>query len=278
MIINVTLGGFQLTSNQILLQGIQNASFPETVYTRSKRGGYQGNKMPTPSFASYQFVLQFQIVGLSFADLNLQRTNFFQILGYIHSAGSQTLILTRSDGKQFQIDIRAIQVTGDYSTDDSNSCIVQVTLLAEYPFLQSAVLQSQDVLIFNGGGMSVPMGVPLNLSNGQSTAITLTNNGNYAAFPVFTFIGKLTNPTITNNATGQTLSINYSLADNTQSLIVDCYQRTAILQPSGNIARQYITGTFWTVPIGPSTITLGNSNTTDGGKCTVTFRDTYLNV
>ncbi len=278
MITNVTLGGFQLTSNQILLQGIQNASFPETVYTRSKRGGYQGNKMPTPTFASYQFVLQFQIVGLSFIDLNLQRTNFFQILGYIHSTGSQTLILTRADGKQFQIDIKAIQVTGDYSTDDSNSCVVQVTLLAEYPFLQSSILQSQDVLIYNGGGMSVPMGVPLDLSHGQLNAVSVTNNGNYAAYPVFTFVGKLTNPIITNNLTGKSLNVAYSFADNTQTLIIDCYERTAKLQPSGNIARQYITGEFWTVPIGTSTITLGNANNTDGGKCTVAFRDTYLNV
>ena len=278
MIINVNLGGYQLTSNQIFLQNIQNASFPETVYTRSKRGGYQGNKMPTPSFASYQFVLQFQVIGLSFTDLNAQRTAFFKILGYIHSTGVQTLVLTRSDGVQLQIDIKAIQVTGDYSTDDVTSCIVQVTLLAEYPFLQNAQQQSQDVLIFNGGGMSVPMGVPLNLSNGASTAVTITNNGNYPAYPIFTFAGTLTNPVLTNTSTGDSLSLNYTLPTSSDKIIVDCYQRTVIIQPSGNVGRQYFTGKFWAVPIGTSTIQLTSSGVGENGKCTIAFRDTYLNV
>lgn len=278
MITGITLGGISLLSNQIYVTGIQNASFPATVYTRSKRGGYQGNRLPTPTFASYQFVLNFTIIGLSFNDLAIQRFNFFQTLGLIHSTGTQTLVITRTDGKQFQIDIKAVQVTGDMSSDDGMSSQVQVTLEAEYPFLQNALQSSQDVLIFNGGGMSVPMGVPLNLSNGQSQVVTITNNGNYPAYPIFTFVGKLTNPTITNNLTGQTLSLNYSLADNTQSIVVDCYQRTVLLLPSNNIGRQYASGVFWTVPIGQSTVTLGNANNSDGGKCTITFRDTFLNV
>lgn len=281
MITNVSIGGYSLTSTQVLCQGIQNASFPETVYTKSKRGGYQGNKMPTPSFASYQFVFSFEIIGTSFADLNAQRDAFFQILGYIHSFGVQTLIVTRSDGAQRQIDIKAVEVTGDYTVDDGLSCIVQVTLLAEYPFLQSTILQTVDVLIYNGGGMGVPMGVPLNLSNGHATTTTITNNGNYPAYPLLTFVGQLTNPslTITNNGVSKTLSFPaYSLASSSDSLVVDCFPRTVIIKPSGNVGRQYATPPFPTIPIGTSTVTLGNSNTTDLGKCTVAFRDTFLNI
>ncbi len=278
MITGLTLGGISLLSNQIYLQALQNASFPATVYTRSKRGGYQGNKLPTPTFASYQLVATFQIIGLSFTDLVAQRKGFFQTLGLIHSTGSQTLVITRSDGTSVQIDIKAVQVTGDMSTDDGISSTVQVTLEAEYPFLQNSSPTNQDVVIYNGGGMSVPMGVPLNLSSGQQNVVTVINNGNYAAYPIFTFVGKLTSPSITNNTTGLTLSLNYSLADNAQSIIVDCYQRTVLILPSNAIGRQYASGTFWTIPVGQSTLTLGNANQSDGGKCTVTFRDTFLNV
>lgn len=281
MITSATIGGYSLTSSQIFLQGIQNGSFPETVYTRSKRGGYQGNKMPTPTFASYQFVLQFEIVGLTFADLNAQRDAFFQLLGYIHSQGVQTLVLTRSDGAQRQIDIKAVQVTGNYTTDDLLSCIVEVTLLAEYPFLQSSILKSQDILLTNGGGMGVPMGVPLNLSNGASTTLTITNNGNYAAYPTLTFIGLLTNPslTITNNGVSQTFNIPANtLSTSSDKYVVDCYNRTVVILPSGNVGRQNITGTFITIPIGTSTIQLTSSSGGDTGKCTVQFRDTFLNI
>lgn len=274
----MTLGGVQLLSNQILLQSFNNGSFPETVYSRSKRGGYQGNRMPTPSFASYQFVLTVKIIGTSYTNLVQLRDTFLGILGTIHSAGTQTLIITRSDGAMRQLDIKAIQVTGDVGVDDVVSSLLQVTLLGEYPFLQNSIPTSQDVLIFNGGGMAVPMGVPLNLSGGQAPTVTITNHGNYPAFPTFTFVGKLTNPSITNNNTGKTLNLGFSLADSSQSIVVDCYQRTVLLQPSGNIGRQYATGTFWAVPTGTSVVTLGNANNTDGGKCTLSFRDSFLNV
>ncbi len=278
MVTGLTLGGQSLISDQIYLTAFKNGSFPATVYTRSKRGGYQGNKLVTPSFASYQFVLDFTIVGKSFSDLALQRDIFFGILGTIHSAGVQTLIATRSDGTSRQIDIKAISVTGDLTTDDGVSSLVEITLEAEYPFLQSNQPQSQDILIYNGGGMSVPMGVPLDISNNAQTLITVVNNGNYPAYPIFNFVGVLTNPSITNNTTGETLSFSYTLSDSSHSILVDTYQRTVLLLPSGNIGRQYATGVFWTIPVGESTITLGNANQTDGGKCTLTFRDTFLNI
>lgn len=278
MITNLSLGGQNLLTNQIYLTAFKNGSFPAAVYTRSKRGGYQGNKLVSPTFASYELILEFTIIGMSYDDLVAQRQAFFAILGTIHSVGVQTLIVTRSDGVTLQLDIKAIQVVGDITADDGSSSIVQITLESEYPFFQSSIPSSQDVLLTNGGGMSVPMGVPLNLSNGGVTNVAITNNGNYPAYPVFTFIGKLTNPSITNNKTGQTLSLAYSLADNTQSIVVDCYQRTVLLLPSGNIGRQYASGTFWQVPVGASTVSLGNSNNTDGGKCTISFRSTYLGL
>ena len=277
MITGLTLGGNSLLSQQWLLQSFNNGSFPATVYTRSKRGGYQGNKLITPSFASFSFVLEIKIVGTSFSDLALQRDAFLGILGLVHSQGIQTLISTRSDGTSRQLDIKAIEVTGDISVDDGTSSLIQVTLLGEYPFLMGSNPKNQDVLISNGGGFAVPFAIPFDMSAGHSTLVTINNVGNYAAYPIFSFFGPLTNPTITNNTTGKTLSVAQTLADSAHSLIVDTYQRTAVLQTSGNNARQYISGTFWTIPIGISTVTL-TAGSGELGKCTVAFRDTFLNI
>ena len=278
MITNLRLGGLPITSTQDLLQSFNNGSFPATVYTRSKKGGYQGNKMPTPSFASYQFVCNLTVIGIGYSDLVAQRAALFKILGLVHSLGVQTIEIDRSDGTTLQIDIKAIQVTGDYSTDDMSSSQIQVTLEAEYPFLQSSLPSSQDVSIYNGGGMAVPMGVPLDLTSGATGPVILTNLGNYAAYPIFTFVGPLTHPEITNNTTGEVLSLAYDLASSDDSIVVDCYERTVLIEPSGNPGRQYMSGDFWTVPIGVSTVTLGSSNTGDAGKVTVLFRSTYLGV
>jgi hypothetical protein len=43
--------------------------------------------------------------------------------------------------------------------------------------------------------------------------MTVTNNGYYPANPYFTLGGPLTNPTITNSATGQVLKLNITLGD-----------------------------------------------------------------
>src|SRR5579885_1634871 len=103
MITAASLGGYPLTTTKWLLQAVKNGSFPATVYTRSKRGGKNGSKLITPTFASYQLVLDFQICGDDFADLSVQRDTFFLALGRVHSNGVQTLVLSRSDGTNRQI-------------------------------------------------------------------------------------------------------------------------------------------------------------------------------
>ncbi len=277
MITAMTLGGSNLITTQILLQSIQNSSFPAVVYTRSKRGGYQGSKLITPTFANYQLVMDFKIVGTSFSDLNTQRTNFMQIIGVVHSTGTQTLIITRSDGKQLQLDIKAAQVTGDYTTDDTLSSVVEVTLESEYPFFMNSAVDSASISIVNGGGFAIPFGIPLNMSNGQSNVVSVNNGGNYPAYPTYTFYGPLTNPTITDQTTGETLSIAYTIPAG-QYITVDVYNRTAVLYPSGNSVRASVSGKWWLVPIGSVNVTLGNANLTDTGYCAMTFRDTYLNA
>ena len=277
MITQITLGGYALTTNQVFLNAIRNGSFPATVYTKSKRGGYQGSKLVTPTFASYSLVMEFTIVGQSFSDLTTQRFNFFEILGLIHSVGSETLIITRSNGVGVQTDIKAVSVTGDLTKDDGLSCNVQVTLETEYPFLVGTSAYSDQVLINNGGGFAIPFAIPFAMNVNQSQAVTVTNLGNYSAFPIFTFTGPLTNPSIGNNTTGKTLSVAYTLTDLSKTLTVDCYNRTAVFQ-DGNNARQYVSGDFWTIPFGTSTVTLGNSNGTDSGNCTISYRDTFLNI
>lgn len=280
MITAVTLGGIPLTSAQVLLQSFKNGSFPATVYTRSKRGGKNGNKLITPTFSSYQFVADFQIVGTSFSDLALQRDVFLGIIGNIHSNGVQTLLLTRSDGTSRQIDIKAVEVTGDIDTDSGLGSIIEVTFEAEYPFLQGQNPKSQDVLLTNFGGMTVPMGVPLDLSHGATSTISILNAGNYAAYPIFTFIGTLTNPNILNVTTGKTLSLTYALATSADSIVVDTYLGTVVIKPSGNPGRQYQSGDFWTIPPNnqPIVVQLTTSVGGQAGKCVITWRDTFLNV
>lgn len=279
MVTALTLGNQSLISNKVYLTAFNNASFPSTVYARSKRGGYQGTKMPTPSFAGYQFVLDFTIIGSSFADLSAQCDAFFGILGTVHSAGVQRLVATNSAGSMRYLDVKAIEVTGDIKAEDGVSRLVEVTLLGEYPFLQNIIPTELTVGLSNGGGISIPMGIPLNFSNGGTTSISVTNKGNYPAYPYIVFSGVLTNPSlaITNNGVTQTMSLAQTLVDSSHYIVVDDYNRTVLLQPSNNVGRQYMSGTFWTIPVGTSTLQLTGSGG-DTGVAQILFNDTFLNI
>ena len=278
MITGLSLGGLPILTSQVFLTNFNNASFPATVYSRTKRGGYSGTKLVTPQFASYQFVMDLTVIGTSFTDLIAQRKALFQTLGLIHSLGVQTLQITRSDGVVLQIDIKAVEVTGDMTTDDGVSSKLEITLNAEFPFLQDSIPFSQDVSLSNYGGMGIPMAIPMDMSVGGVPNASIINNGNYAAYPIFTFSGPLHHPAIVNQTTGLTFSLAYDLAASSDLIVVDTYLRTVIIRPSGNIGRQYASGSFWTVPIGTSVLNMTTTDAGDTGKCNVYFRPTYLGV
>lgn len=274
----VILNGTYLTSNSVFLTAIRNAALPQVVYTTTKRGGFHGNKLIRPTFASYKFVMEWTIIGSNFSDLAAKRRAFIGVLGLIHSTGSQTLQIITDDGKTLQIDIKAFDVSADITADDGVASAVITTFEAEYPFLQSSIATLQDFNLFNGGGFAIPFGIPFSMAANQSTNMNLTNNGNYQAYPILTFVGPLTNPGFKNDTTSDNFTISQTLADNSHSIVVDTYYRTVILQPSGNNGRQYFSGTFLTIPTGANSYKLTSSNSGDTGKVTVSFRDTFLGI
>lgn len=278
MIISIFLGSTELTSNNRFVQSIRNMGFPDIDYSTVKKGGFTGKKISPGKFSSYKIVIEWQIVGTSFSDLATQRENFILLLGKIISSGSQTLKINKANGVNIQVDVKAVDVFSDPDAADPLNARVLTEMEAEYPFLRSQTESSSDVFIFSGGGAAIPMVIPLDMSVGGINEATITQNGNYEAYPVFTFVGPLSNPTIANLTTGKTLNINTSLASAGDMLEVDIFLRTAKLLPSGANVRQFVTGDFWTLAVGSNLIHLGSGSFNSVGKCSIKFRDTYLGV
>ncbi len=155
-----------------------------------------------------------------------------------------------------------------------------VELVSEYPYLQSQDQQSSDVFIYNGGGMSIPMALPMDMSTGGSNEANLSSSDTIEAFPIFRFYGPLTNPSLQNVTTAKTLSVNYSLTSPTDYIEIDTINRTVNLCISGSISngRQYISGDFWTLQVGANIIHLGNTSFNATGKCVITWRDHFIGI
>lgn len=278
MITDITLGTTQLLNSNRFCLGISNLSFPMISYSSVKKGSFPGQKIAAGKFSSFKFALEWIIVGSSFSDLAVQRETFAKLMGEIIKDETKTLKISKSNGVNIQIDVKAVTVSGDIKAEQGVGSSLLTEFEAEYPFLVSQSQVNQDVFIFAGGGMSIPMSIPMDMSVGAANEVMVTNNGNYEAYPIFTLYGPLTNPSLTNFTTNKTLNINYTLADSSSYIVIDCFLRTALLYPSKTNVRQYISGDFWTMAIGSNTIRLSNVSVNPTGKCVVNFRDHYLGI
>lgn len=278
MISNIYLGNTELTASNRFVTSVRNGGFPDIDNSTTEKGGYTGRTLSIGKFLSYKFVIEWVITATSFGDLATQREIFTQLLGQIVSAGSMQLKINKTNGVNLFIDIKGINVITDVSTQDPLSAVVLTEMEAEYPFLRSQALQSNDTSIFDGGGMPIPMPIPMPMSAGGMGEVILTNGGNYEAYPVFTFIGPLDNPTIANLTTGKELTINTVLATAADMIEVDTFRRAVVYRPSGVNAREFATGDFWTLAVGTNVIHLTNSSFNGVGKCRVAFYDTWLGV
>ena len=279
MITNIFLGSTELTSANRFIVSVKNGGFPEVDYSTTKKGGYSGRKISPGKFSSYKFVLEWQVVGSSFSDLTTQKEIFIALLGQIISSGSKILRIDRANGTDLQIEVKGIDVVTDVSTADPLNSHILTEMEAEYPFLVGVTELVETAFIFEGGGMEIPMAIPMDMSGGGGGGeITMANDGNYEAFPRFLFAGPLTTPTLTNVTTGKVLNVNTSLATFDDKLEVDVFLRTARFLPSGTNARRYISGDFWTMAIGNNTIKLGSASFNTTGRASIYFRSHWLNI
>lgn len=277
MIDAVSLGGTSLTDGKYHLMSMQ-AGYPQISHTIVNRGNFHGAKIYPGKFQSMRINTEWNVVGTSFSDFATQRENFRKTISTILATGAKTLSIQKSNGTTLTASIKAAKLSADIKSEDGVGGTFLVEFDAEYPFLLGSVLHSQDVSIYSGGGMAIPMPIPLDLSNGASNLATITAAGEFTAYPTITFKGPLINPTLTNLTTGEQLSIAYTLDTVTDQIQIDTYNRTATLLPSGSNARAYISGDFLTLQPGDNSLVLGAGTYNASAKATVEFYDHYLGV
>jgi hypothetical protein len=277
MITAVSLGSTLLTDGvSRFCTGVKNLTFPLFTSTPSPRGSFAGQKIAYGRPTSYKFVLEWLVLGADIPGLATARENFQKILAPIVTQGPQTLKITKSNGVQVQIDIKTINLMGDISANTPQATPMMMECETEYPFLMSQTLNAVTANIFQGGGMAIPMGIPMSMGNGGANELIVTSNGTVDGYPTFTFTGPLTNPTLTNLTTGKVLNVNTVLVGG-QSLVVDTYNRTVLLNGVTNY-RQYVSGDFWTLTPAANTIHLSAAVYNAIGNCLINYRDHYVGL
>lgn len=278
MITAVSLGPTLLTDGSTrFCTAVRNLTFPIFATTPTPRGSFAGQKIAMSRPTSYKFVLEWLVMGSDIAGLATARENFAKLIATVLTQGPQALKLTKSNGVQVQIDIKSANLTGDITADSPQATAMMLECETEYPYLMSQTLTSVTANIFQGGGMAIPMGIPMNMGNGGANELVVTPNGTIDAFPTFTFTGPLINPSLSNLTTGKILNLNTSLASSSQSVTIDTFNRTVLLNGSVNY-RQYVSGDFWTLMAGANVVHLTAAAYNALGTCLISYRDHYVGL
>lgn len=106
-------------------------------------------------------------------------------------------------------------------------------------------------------------------------ATTFADNGDANTYPVFTFNGPLTNPIITNAATGETFKLNEVIVTG-HSVVVDMQNKTIVLDGTTNEMQAFdINNTWISLVPGNNSISLA---ATGAGNVSGTYRDAWIGI
>lgn len=114
----------------------------------------------------------------------------------------------------------------------------------------------------------------------QTGRVRLNNDGNMPAYPVITLRGRLTNPVVQNETTGESFSLDYLLAAGL-TVVIDTRpgQRAARLGNGVNLAEHIEDGSKWPSMLpGLNDFRLTTDDTNDDGTMDVSWVPSYSQV
>ena len=105
----------------------------------------------------------------------------------------------------------------------------------------------------------------------------MTNCGNTPATPTISIAGPAINPVVTNDTSGEKLSLNLTLVAG-DVITIDCFKRTVIQGASTNRMASVVTGSkFWSLAPGATALRF-SADAYDVGTATITFRDAFIGL
>lgn len=285
---NIYIGSTKIHDNTLnsglyLAPKIQGLEIPDIRLPYYERPTADGAVVPGQLYSGRLISFQGVVIGETASEYRtLRRTLESAISIRRDDSGNylpRTLKFKTMDDLELQIDV----YTRKLQFDDINlrHGSYKLDLYAPDFALLSQAVKNEVIAAFTGGGMAIPMAIPMDMSVGGSTAATLTNDGNISAYPTITITGPVTNPTLINEQTGETLDLTYTLTTADESIVIDTLRRTVIYYATSGGSpvnvRGAMAGDFITLQPGDNTVKLVLASTSDG-KATFSWRDSYLGV
>lgn len=141
--------------------------------------------------------------------------NRFNVAEYLKQFDSLVLRIVLDSGESYDIDVAYLSET--FAQVGTTKYFHALRLQAFDPLFRATDISTLTVgvAVTAGGVLTFPLTFPLVLGGGSSVAqsIALTYNGSWAAYPQIDIRGPISNPSITNETTDESLSMTVSIDD-----------------------------------------------------------------
>jgi len=187
------------------------------------------------------------------------------------------LFWTPTSAPPVQVSFRQAQPTR-ITKRRPKACLV--TGIAERHVVESQALQSSTLEpgAVTAGGLASPLTSPFASNASSVGAFTVTTDGHAEAWPIVTFTGPITNPSLENRTLGPALRFIYTLGAG-ETLVVDTdpRRRTIRLNSQANrySALDWTSSTWWPLLPGANALLLGAASFSAGSSVAVQWRDAW---
>ena len=182
-------------------------------------------------------------------------------------------LITLFDGSQFTIDVNLANLTVDFEPGGYQSDFL-IQLTAGDPLFYSTDggdEHTAHITRVAQGGYVTPYILPVSWASGSSPTI-VTNTGSALYYPVITLNDAAINPSITNQATGETFSLNISTVAGDE-VIIDMLNHTVTLNGSDIIGNKTDDSSWWGLVVGDNGIVLDSDSSGDTVTADIVWRN-----
>lgn len=168
-------------------------------------------------------------------------------------------------------------IPGSMPLNDPRHSSFLIDFLSHSKYIEAFTASSLVIEPLTRGGFVLPVLVPIVFDEGTGGAGTAINTGDAPAYPVITLDGPLTNPRITNAATGEYIALTASISDGEQ-YVIDMLERTIVQGGVTNRMSSKGGGNFWALAPGNNSIILTTSVAGEAGQVSLSWRSAWYGV
>jgi hypothetical protein len=182
-------------------------------------------------------------------------------------------LITLFDGSQFTTDVNLANLTIDFEPGGYQSDFL-IQLTAGDPLFYSTDggdTHTAHITRVAQGGYVTPYILPVSWDSGSSPTI-VTNTGGAIYYPIITLNDAAINPSITNQATGESFELEISTVAGDE-VIIDMLNHTVTLNGSDIIGNKTDDSIWWGLVVGDNGIVLDSDSSGDTVSADIEWRN-----